>query len=76
MSSFLVPSGKACPALTVADATPDTTDRLYETEVEFTCDLGFLRQDGVTQEDMVTTCTATSVWSDAVQDCRRMYMHN
>lgn len=57
----------------VAHATPNTTDALFETVVEFTCNLGYVR-DGVDQEDMAAICTATSEWSHVVPDCIRKYL--
>ena len=63
--------GKVCPTVTVAGATASTDVLTYETEVVYTCDAGFLLDNGVTSADMVATCVTSSQWNQTIPDCRR-----
>lgn len=69
--THIIFTGKVCPTLTIVGATPNTDSVTYETEVVFACDLGFLMDTGVTEEDMAAVCTSTSQWNQTIPDCRR-----
>ena len=67
-------SVKTCTALTVAFASkfPDQATYNYNTNVVYSCDVGYEQTSG----DLTRTCTAIDTWSGTLPVCSSMPKHN